>query len=330
MNTAGKLSAYGLTLALLAIGGWAGGAAVGPVSTAEPRQGSDGHADSHSGTVAEGHRHDVTTSHEPDGLASSRNGYTLAVSDTTLTAGRTHSLSFRILGPDGEPVRTFDVEHEKRLHLILVRRDAVGFRHLHPRLGEDGEWTVPVRLPAAGSYRMYADFTPTGGESLTLGTDLAVPGDFRPVTHEPSRVWQDGDYQVRLAGDIRAGSGSTLTARVTRNGRPVTDLEPYLGAYGHLVALRGSDLAYVHVHPEGELGNSEPGPEIPFAVQVPSDGDYRLFLDFRHDGQVRTADFTVRVAAADRANTSADSEGAEGSSEPPNEDGHGRVGGGDG
>jgi hypothetical protein len=79
---------------------------------------------------------------------------------------------------------------------------------------------------------------------------------------------------------------------------PVTDLQPYLAAYGHLVALREGDLAYLHVHPEGTPGDGKTaaGPGIGFVAEVPSAGGYRLFLDFQHDGVVRTAEFTVDTA----------------------------------
>ena len=81
---------------------------------------------------------------------------------------------------------------------------------------------------------------------------------------------------------------------MSRGGTPVTDLQPYLAAYGHLVALRQGDLAYLHVHPDGAPGDgrTEPGPAIVFHTTAPSDGTYRLFLDFKHGGVVRTAEFT--------------------------------------
>ncbi|AQA23575.1 putative secreted protein [Rhodococcus sp. MTM3W5.2] len=86
-----------------------------------------------------------------------------------------------------------------------------------------------------------------------------------------------------------------MTLTVARDGKPVTDLQPYLGAFGHLVALRTGDLAYLHVHPQGEPGDgvTAPGPDVNFHAQAPSDGTYRLFLDFQHENVVRTAEFTV-------------------------------------
>jgi hypothetical protein len=244
--------------------------------------------DAHSGTVAE-------TADLPGGLASSRGGYTLAPTDPTLTPGTTEDFTFRIIGPDGAPVTEFDVEHDKRMHLIVVRRDTTGFQHVHPEMDADGTWRVPLNLPTGGSYRAFADFTPADGEGTTLGVDLAAPGAFEPLTHEPTRTAIVDGYEVQLAGELTPGRASPLTLTVRKDGQPVTDLQPYLAAYGHLVALREGDLAYLHVHPEGSPGDGRTtaGPDIQFVAEVPSAGTYRLFLDFQHGGVVRTAEFTV-------------------------------------
>ncbi|MFI5562730.1 hypothetical protein ACIA2T_25920 [Amycolatopsis japonica] len=297
MNTVAKLSAYGVALALVAGGAWAAGTAVGPFAGAAGLPGGEdaGHGDAHSGTVAE-----AAPTDEPGGLASSRGGYTLTPTTTTLTPGTNQPFSFRILGPDGAPVTAYDVEHEKRMHLIVVRRDTAGFQHVHPELAPDSVWSVPLALPEAGSYRVFADFKPTGGSASTLGVDVAAAGEFKPVEHQPSRVANVDGYQVRLDGELAPGKSSKVTLTVTKDGRDVTDLQPYLGAYGHLVALRGGDLAYLHVHPDGEPGDgrTKPGPTVTFFAEVPSAGTYRLFLDFQHQGKVRTAEFTVATAGA--------------------------------
>lgn len=102
---------------------------------------------------------------------------------------------------------------------------------------------------------------------------------------------------MTLTGEPAAGEGRRLEFAVARDGKPVTDLQPYLAAYGHLVALRREDLAYVHVHPDGSPGDgtTEPGPVVAFHAQVPGPGTYRLFLDFKHEDAVRTAEFTAVV-----------------------------------
>ena len=91
---------------------------------------------------------------------------------------------------------------------------------------------------------------------------------------------------------------SPVTLTVNRDGRPVTDLEPYLGAYGHLVALRERDLAYLHVHPEGDPDDASvpSGPAVGFVTEVPSEAAYRLYFEFQHQGTVRRAEFTVEAS----------------------------------
>jgi hypothetical protein len=197
-------------------------------------------------------------------------------------------------------VRDFDVEHEKRMHLILARRDLTGFQHLHPEQAADGSWRTTVRLDDAGSYRLFADFS-HAGENQTLATDLRVDGaaDLRPLPEPAATAVSDGGYDVRLdAGAARPGAEADLRFTITKDGHTV-HTEPYLGAGGHLVALREGDLAFLHVHPT-EHGHGDEQPEgedahddsIGFAATFPTAGRYRLFLQFKHDGRVHTAEFT--------------------------------------
>jgi len=230
------------------------------------------------------------------GLAATAAGYTLLLPNATFTAGRRGELTVTVAGPDNRPVRAFETgSGGEQLHLLVVRRDTAGFQHLHPQQGADGSWRAPLALPAAGVYRLYAQFAATGGPGLVLGTDLYASGDFRPVGFAPSRVAQAGDYQVRLDGELVPGRPSQVFATVSRDGFPVTDLQPHLGAFGHLVALRRSDLAYVPARPDAAApsGTDRSGPGIAFTVDVPTAGGYRLYLDFSHDGVVRTAEFTL-------------------------------------
>lgn len=233
----------------------------------------------------------------PGGLQVAQDGYRLDLLSPSLSTDDARPLRLRVLGPDGAPVTDYTPTHDKDLHLILVRRDLSGFQHLHPELGPDGVWEVPVRVPAAGQYQVFADFQPAGrDEALTLGADLPAPGLYEPTPlPAASRAATVDGYTVTLDGDLVPGTSSPLTLTVTKDGAPVTDLQPYLSAYGHLVALREGDLAYLHVHPDGQPGDgrTNPGPRIAFHIEVPSAGSYRLFLDFQHQGVVRTAAFTA-------------------------------------
>ncbi|AXB41594.1 hypothetical protein [Amycolatopsis albispora] len=205
-------------------------------------------------------------------------------------------LRFHIAGPDGAPVTEFDSVHDKRIHLIVVRHDLTGFWHVHPAELGGGTWSAHLTLPDPGRYRVFADIAPTGAEPTTISADLLVTGKSRPrPLPEPGRVSAVGAYEVELDGELEPGTHSPLTLTVRRDGQPVTDLQPYLGAYGHLVALRTGSLDYLHVHPDGQPGDgvTAAGPDIGFHAAVGAAGTYRLFLDFRHHDTVHTAQFTA-------------------------------------
>ncbi|HEX2133869.1 MAG TPA: hypothetical protein VHH15_20175 [Actinophytocola sp.] len=279
--TAAKLGGFALVLAVAFAGAYGVGQAVGPVESAAPEAPTESAGHGHGGA-------DEPAGHAellPAGLRVTADGYTLDVVDP-------RGFAFRILDDQGDPVTRFTRSHDKLMHLIVARRDLSGFRHVHPEMSADGTWRVPLDLRAAGDHRVFADFVPAGrSKSVTLGADVPVPGVYQPVPLPPPALTASVDgYRVTLSGHLDPGTTSRLTLTVDRGGVPVTDLQPYLGAYGHLVALRQGDLAYLHVHP-GE--NASPGPSITFDTEVPTTGTYRLYLDFKHGDVVRTAEFTA-------------------------------------
>ncbi|MET7672310.1 hypothetical protein [Micromonospora luteifusca] len=288
MRTVTRLAGFAVGLAAVFSATYGIGRVIDRAPVVEGRH--DGAAARHTGES------DEAADRLPGGLLVSDRGYTLDPVDA-----RADEFAFRITGPDGHPVTRYDVAHDKQMHLIVARRDLSGFRHVHPDLAADGIWRVDTPLAGPGQWRAFADFTPTGGEPLTLGVDVTVPGELteRPLPAPATSATVDG-YTVTLTGAPQPGRTSPLTLSISRNGQPVTDLEPYLGAYGHLVALRRGDLAYLHVHPDGTPGDgrTRPGPAVTFLVDVPSTGSYRLYLDFQHGGAVHTAEFTLSTGTA--------------------------------
>lgn len=229
------------------------------------------------------------------GLAITASGLTLAPESTTFAAGRKQPYRFRITAAGGAPVTTYAVVHDKPLHLVVVRRDLTGFQHLHPAMAPDGTWSIDLTLAVPGSYRAIADFTAiVGGQQTpaTLGVDLTVAGDFSPVAL-PAPVTQattDG-FTISYGGTPQTGATQPLLMSVTGpDGKPAA-LEPYLGAFGHLVVLRQGDVGYVHVHPEPQLADGA----VKFWLAAPGPGRYRMFFDFQVAGKVHTAAFTAIV-----------------------------------
>ena len=280
MTAVPKLVGFAVALAVVFGAAALAGGAVGPLrdeaETAKP----------HAGNM-EGEAHGDKAVQPVRGLAVSDRGLTLQLARTRFQRDTPSRLEFRIVDRRGRVVRDFDVEHTKRMHVIVVRRDMTGFQHLHPTQGADGTWSVPVTLRDAGSYRVFADFS-VNGTPHTLAEDLTADGQVRSrdLPAPVGSVDVDGLRVTLGKGASRAGTESQLAFAVTRDGKPV-EVQEYLGARGHLVALRQGDLAFLHVHPDED--------SLRFMATFPTAGAYRLFLQFKVDGRVHTAAFTQEV-----------------------------------
>ena len=283
MNVAARLSGFTIALALI----FAAAAFAGSRLDVHPGRQSTAQADKpRMGAM----RADAKMAPQAvRGLAVSDAGLTLRLARGTVTPGQPFALAFRIVDRRGQTVRDFDVEHTKRMHFIVVRRDMTGFQHLHPTQRPDGTWSVPVTLADAGAYRVFADFA-VDEQPHTLADDLVVDGTVRSraLPAAAKSVDVDGLRVALTEGATKAGEESELGFTVTRQGRPVA-VQDYLGAKGHLVALRQGDLAFLHVHPDED--------RLQFMATFPTAGRYRLFLQFKTtDGRLHTAAFTQEVA----------------------------------
>ena len=308
MNAPARLVLYGASLVALFTAGAVTAAAVVPQDavTAWNRPADHGAA-SHDGAA-------TSTPTTVRGLSLEQDGYLLRDFHAPADVGTAGDLSFQITAAaDGAPLTRYATSHDRQLHLIVVRADGTHFRHVHPTMSADGSWSVPWTWDAAGTYRVFADFVPDTGDQpdITLTSTVEVTGDYQPqpATAASTTASVDG-FDVTLGGDLQAGSTSTLTVEVARDGRPVTTLEPYLGAFGHLVALRAGDLAYLHVHPEGDepRDGDLSGPQITFMTQAPTPGRYLLYLDFQVRGQVHTATFVLDAAGRVATTTANDAD----------------------
>jgi len=313
MSTPVRLLAFAAALVAVFVLALVGARTLLPTGSAEA--GSSGIGHSTSTDPSEEHGMDHTTTPTPSaqhsenshdehgqasaadpvrGLAVAQDGYQLTALTAPSLVSQDGPLSFRLIGPDGKPVTDYTTAHDKDLHLIVVRSDGTQFRHVHPTINRAGTWSLPWRWAAAGSYRVFADLVPAAtGETLTLTSTLDVAGDLQPMPlgEDTNESAVDG-FTVTLHGTPAAATSAELTFTVSRDGKPVTILQPYLGAAGHLVALRVGDLAYLHVHPMDEP-SGDSGPEVAFMAQAPTPGRYLLYLDFQVDGQVHTATFTT-------------------------------------
>ena len=225
--------------------------------------------------------------------------------DVVVLRTRTGASGVRLTVRDPETnalVDTFETIHEKTVHLFVISRDLEYFAHVHPLAQKDGSFLLKHPLPP-GEYMLFADFLPVGGTSqmvqraLLIGSRSNVLDLPRSTVRElsPAEVVVDGVRVSLKTEDLAAGKDACLTFTVTdaTTRRPVTDLEPFLGAPAHMLMVRADLGDAVHAHPE-EVHTS--GPTVSFHPLIPAAGDYKLWIQFKRAGREITASFTLRAA----------------------------------
>ncbi len=217
------------------------------------------------------------------------------------SAGKATPLRIAIRERNGTIVRRFDIAHTKPMHLMVMSKDLSWFVHEHPAPQPDGTFTIDQTFPAGGDYRIFADVAPKDKGSQVLGTSLRVGGPMsnRVVPLKPSRRATSGGIVATLAdGPLPVGRSVPLAFRLhDTQGRPVTDLQPYLGANGHLMIVLQDGSAFVHSHPaDGAAAQArlQKG-EVDFNARFPRAGTYKAWAQFQRRGQVVTLPFVFRV-----------------------------------
>ncbi|MFF2386825.1 hypothetical protein [Streptomyces sp. NPDC058108] len=235
-----------------------------------------------------------------NGLSDTRDGYRLTSKDTTLPSGKQAVYRFTVTGSGDKPVTGFAVDQTERMHFYAIRSDLTGFQHLHPTMAPDGTWTADLTALAPGSWRTFASFTPdsgTGkGKDFVLSRTVTVPGNATktPLPAPATTAEVDG-YTVTVKGAPMAGMAHPLSVTVSKDGRPVTDLQPYLDTYAHLTAFHEGTQEFAHLHPTTEVTGDRGGPDLAFHAELPTAGNWRLFLQFRTGGKLHTAALTLHV-----------------------------------
>ena len=229
------------------------------------------------------------------GLSATTNGYTLSVTDAPM-AGMAMPVTF-VITKSGKPVTMFDAEQTKLMHFYLIRADLSGFQHLHPTMATDGTWSVTPAELTPGTHRIYVQFLPqadAAAGALVLSRAVTIPGssESSPLPAPASTTTVDG-YTVAVSGTPKAGTDTPISLTVSRDGEPVTDLQPYLDTYAHVTAIHQGDLAFAHLHPQGSVNGDSGGPTLTVQADLPEPGKYRMFIQFQTGGTLHTAPITI-------------------------------------
>jgi len=247
---------------------------------------------------------------------------------TVVKPGQKATLRFRIFHPGtGEPIKKFEVVHERQYHLFVISQNMEYFQHIHPQEQPDGTWIIEVTLPKAGYYKVLSDFMPSGGSSQFIARPLVTAGYRGDLAGDSAHLVPD-TVLTKTVNDIIAtvsydppvfapGVYGHMTYHLTDagTGRPITDLQTYLGAFGHTLIMSEDMVDYVHSHPldilaqpgddggppqfaippDADLEKLRGGPDVTFEGLMPKPGRYRAWTQFRRNDKVYTFAFTFAV-----------------------------------
>ncbi|MFC5648793.1 hypothetical protein ACFPYJ_06560 [Paenibacillus solisilvae] len=218
-------------------------------------------------------------------------------SDKTMPKKDT-TIMIHIQDKNGKPIDEFDTVHEKQMHFIIVSKDLSFFNHIHPDYKGNGEFTVTTQFPTAGEFKMIADITPTGMGAMNKSQWISVQGESpAQKSIEPDAVLTkvvDGKVVTLSIDHLMADMELNLNFNIkdAQTKQPVTDLQPYLGAVGHVVILTQDAENYLHVHPIDEKVS---GPDAKFMTTFPHSGVYKIWGQFQQNDKVFTVPFVVKV-----------------------------------
>ncbi len=199
-----------------------------------------------------------------------------------------------------EAIAAFDLQHERYLHLVIVRNDLCCFSHVHPEPVEHAAFRIQHTFTQGGEYHLFADVAPHDAGSQVLSATLKVAGASGEKSSIPST-----EVRTRVVDGVRfeidpsmppARKTGLLTVRVSDEaGGTLSEWEPYLGAAGHLMGVGPGAMTFVHAHPDGEQVVRPEERKVNFLVRFPSAGPYKLWVQIQRGGKVITADFPVSV-----------------------------------
>jgi hypothetical protein len=245
--------------------------------------------------------------------------------------GQSAKLLFRIFHPgNGEAIKKFEVVHERQYHLFVISQDMEYFQHIHPEEQPDGTWSIDVTLPKPGYYKVLSDFMPSGGASQFIARPLVTAGYKGDLESDSAHLVPD-TVSTKVVDDITAtidydppvfsvGQYGHMNFHLkdTATGLPITDLQTYLGAFGHTLIMSEDMVDYVHSHPLDILAKADDdggppqftippgadleklrgGPDVTFEGLMPKPGHYRAWTQFRRNDKIHTVTFTFNVVAA--------------------------------
>lgn len=224
---------------------------------------------------------------------------TMVTAPQRIEAGAPAKLTF-VFEENGNQV-PLSISHEMKLHLMVVNDDLTWFWHIHPKEQADSSFVITEKFPHGGKYLLFSDYKPEGGEATVDKKEITVQGTAgsskADLTPKFVSVVDGFELTLENGGDLKTHGTQSLEISVVKDGVRLseTDIEPYLGATAHLAMISEKDKEFMHIHPV-----SDKRFPIYANAHIEKAGVYRIWVEFKTNGTVHTADFTVNVSEGEQ------------------------------
>ncbi|MBX3114169.1 MAG: FixH family protein [Fimbriimonadaceae bacterium] len=244
----------------------------------------------------------------PADMAMGKKPYALSIVDFPKNAKAGESINLKLQVKDtktGKVQSDFQIVHEMKFHLLIASEDLGWFVHEHPKMANDGTWSIPLTFPASGKYFVYGDVAPAGKSSQLLISEVNVANGPKPnwntslvPTLGPTSVHGIVATLNPLDKEIPIGKNTVLEVQLrSPDGKPVLDTVPWLGAAGHMMIIHEGGQTVVHSHPKEDpetVAMAKQG-NFRFMGRFPKPGLYKAYAQFSHQGEIKTFGFVLDI-----------------------------------
>jgi hypothetical protein len=274
-----------------------------PVYALEEKDPKEDHK-AHASSEQEDHAHHAHQKESHD-HASEKVPFTFDITaEDFLKAGENAPLTLYIKNNNGKYIKESDLKivHEKPIHLLVIDSSLTDYHHLHPIYNRDGFYKTSFIPNKSGIYKVFADITPVGGKQIYLPTEISVDGNKQAPVDKTIRKMSEQDgytFTLDTSEGIHAGKMAMLTLNITKEGKPITTLEPLMGAFAHMVGFQEDRLSVEHIHPmghEAKTPQDQAKSPMMFHLMAPQKAGFlKLFAQVKLDGKEFFIPFSVMV-----------------------------------